>query len=70
MNNNSNNIFFKITQDKNKQCCDIDIYRIHTAENGNNTKEYVNTINTISMFELWKLQIFLQEYLYQADWDE
>lgn len=70
MDNNSNNISFKITKDKNNQCCNIDIYRTYTVENGNKTKVYIDTINTMSMFELWKLKIFLQEYLYQADWDE
>jgi hypothetical protein len=70
MDNNSNNISFKITKDKNNQCYNIDIYRTYTVENGNKTKVYIDTINTMSMFELWKLKIFLQEYLYQADWDE
>jgi hypothetical protein len=69
MANDADNISFKIKQDKDCTVCGIEIYRTYKDKNGNKCKVYIDTTHPMSMIELWKLKIFLQEYLYNADWD-
>lgn len=66
---NKKTIEFRIKKTDNKDVsCDIEIYKVFPLEDGSNKLVHVDTIRSMTMMELWRLKIFLQEYLQNNDW--
>lgn len=67
---NKKTIEFKITKQKNEENpYSIEIYKHNLTENNKSNIVHVDTIKLLSMMELWKLKIFLEEYIQKNDWE-
>lgn len=67
---NKKTIEFKITKQKNEENpYSIEIYKHNLIENNKTNIVHVDTIKLLSMMELWKLKIFLEEYIQKNDWE-
>ena len=62
-------IHFKIKEsDKIQDLCAIEIYKVNYNEDNNPVYSYVDTVSPMTKLELWRLKVFLDDYIQKNTW--